>query len=133
MQVSAKNIVSGEPNISYICSRFYRAPELLVFEMTIIKDIWSSGCVLAELLAGKPFFPASTSVDLLCEMAKILGTPTKDDLREINSAFCAYSFPILQKKNLLDIFKDENAHSLVALLSEMLVFSPSKRINSQTA
>uniref|UniRef100_A0A6B2FXB8 Protein kinase gsk3 (Trinotate prediction) n=1 Tax=Myxobolus squamalis TaxID=59785 RepID=A0A6B2FXB8_MYXSQ len=101
--------------------------------MTIIIDIWSSGCVLAELLAGKPFFPASTSVDLLCEMAKILGTPTKEDLQEINPPFCAYSFPILPKKNLFDIFPDENAHNLVTLLSEMLVFSPSKRINSQTA
>ncbi|CAN6801649.1 unnamed protein product [Brassica oleracea] len=47
--------VKGEPNISYICSRYYRAPELIfgVTEYTTAIDIWSAGCVLAELLLGQ--------------------------------------------------------------------------------
>lgn len=47
--------VKGEPNISYICSRFYRAPELIfgATEYTTAIDIWSAGCVLAELLLGQ--------------------------------------------------------------------------------
>ncbi|RZR96556.1 hypothetical protein BHM03_00025603, partial [Ensete ventricosum] len=56
--------VKGEPNISYICSRYYRAPELIfgATEYTTSIDIWSAGCVLAELLLGQleacahPFF-----------------------------------------------------------------------------
>ena len=47
--------VKGEPNISYICSRYYRAPELIfgATEYTTAIDIWSAGCVLAELLLGQ--------------------------------------------------------------------------------
>jgi serine/threonine protein kinase len=47
--------VPGEPNISYICSRYYRAPELIfgASEYTSAIDIWSVGCVLAELLLGQ--------------------------------------------------------------------------------
>ncbi|RZR99476.1 hypothetical protein BHM03_00029032 [Ensete ventricosum] len=56
--------VKGEPSISYICSRYYRAPELIfgATEYTTSIDIWSAGCVLAELLLGQleacahPFF-----------------------------------------------------------------------------
>lgn len=47
--------IKGEPNISYICSRYYRAPELIfgATEYTTAIDIWSVGCVLAELLLGQ--------------------------------------------------------------------------------
>ncbi|KAL9252382.1 Shaggy-related protein [Drosera capensis] len=52
---SAKMLVQGEPNISYICSRYYRAPELIfgATEYTSAIDMWSVGCVLAELLLGQ--------------------------------------------------------------------------------
>lgn len=47
--------VPGEPNISYICSRYYRAPELIfgATEYTNAIDMWSGGCVMAELLLGQ--------------------------------------------------------------------------------
>ena len=47
--------VKGEPNISYICSRYYRAPELIfgATEYSTAIDIWSAGCVLAELMLGQ--------------------------------------------------------------------------------
>lgn len=52
---SIKNQVPGEPNISYICSRYYRAPELIfgATEYTTAIDMWSVGCVVAELLLGQ--------------------------------------------------------------------------------
>ncbi|KAI3792327.1 hypothetical protein L2E82_06202 [Cichorium intybus] len=52
---SAKVLVKREPNISYICSRYYRAPELIfgATEYTAMIDIWSGGCVLAELMLGQ--------------------------------------------------------------------------------
>jgi glycogen synthase kinase 3 beta len=51
--------VKGEPNISYICSRYYRAPELIfgATEYTTAIDIWSMGCVMAELLLGQVYSP----------------------------------------------------------------------------
>ena len=47
--------VKGEPNISYICSRYYRAPELIfgATEYTTAIDIWSAGCVLADEVQGQ--------------------------------------------------------------------------------
>ena len=54
-------LVPGESNISYICSRFYRAPELIfgATDYTTAIDIWSVGCVMAELLLGQPLFPGA--------------------------------------------------------------------------
>ncbi|KAJ2771156.1 glycogen synthase kinase 3, partial [Coemansia nantahalensis] len=56
---SAKTLVAGEPNVSYICSRYYRAPELIfgATNYTGKIDIWSAGCVMAELMRGTPLFP----------------------------------------------------------------------------
>ena len=51
---SAKIIEKNKSNVSYICSRYYRAPEL-IFGATLYDhsiDVWSVGCVVAELLLG---------------------------------------------------------------------------------
>jgi serine/threonine protein kinase len=51
---SAKHLIQGEANVAYICSRYYRAPELIFgsTEYTFAIDVWSVGCVIAELLLG---------------------------------------------------------------------------------
>ncbi|KAL6514706.1 transcriptional activator [Orobanche gracilis] len=69
---SAKVLVKGEPNVSYICSRYYRAPELIfgATEYTTATDIWSTGCVMAELFLGQPLFPGESGVDQLVEIIK---------------------------------------------------------------
>ena len=70
---SAKILVKGEPNVSYICSRYYRAPELIfgATDYTCCIDTWSAGCVLAELLLGVPLFPGESGVDQLVEIIKV--------------------------------------------------------------
>ena len=77
---SAKQLVAGEPNVSYICSRYYRAPELIFgnSNYTTSIDVWSVGCVIAELMLGQPIFPGESGVDQLVEIIKILGTPSKE-------------------------------------------------------
>lgn len=66
-------LVKGEPNISYICSRYYRAPELIfgATDYTAAIDMWSVGCVMAELLLGQPLFPGESGVDQLVEIIKV--------------------------------------------------------------
>jgi len=71
---SAKRLIKGEPNIAYICSRCYRAPEL-IFGATDYNpqiDVWSAGntiisiylgCVIAELFNGEPLFLGESAVD----------------------------------------------------------------------
>jgi glycogen synthase kinase 3 beta len=70
---SAKAFVKGEPNVAYICSRFYRAPELIFgsTDYNTAIDVWSFGCVFAELLIGAPLFPGSSGVDQLVEIIKV--------------------------------------------------------------
>lgn len=79
---SAKRVQKGEMNVSYICSRYYRAPELIfgATEYTPAIDVWSIGCVIAELLLGQPLFPGESGVDQLVEIIKVLGTPTRDQI-----------------------------------------------------
>lgn len=62
---SAKVLVRGEPNIAYISSRCYRAPELIfgTTDYTSEIDVWSAGCVIAEMINGDPLFLGETSVD----------------------------------------------------------------------
>ena len=68
--------------MSYICSRYYRAPELIFgnSNYTTSIDVWSVGCVIAELMLGQPIFPGESGVDQLVEIIKILGTPSKEQI-----------------------------------------------------
>ena len=55
------------------CSRYYRAPELIfgATDYTAAIDVWSVGCVMAELLLGQPLFPGESGVDQLVEIIKV--------------------------------------------------------------
>lgn len=81
--------------MSYICSRYYRAPELIfgATNYTQSIDVWSVGCVLAELLLGQPLFPGDSGVDQLVEIIKILGTPTRDQISSMNQNYQEFTFP----------------------------------------
>jgi serine/threonine protein kinase len=95
---SSKALVAGEPSVAYICSRYYRAPELIfgATDYTCAIDMWSAGCVFAELLLGHPMFPGETGVDQLVEIIKILGTPTKEQVIAMNKSYTEFSFPIVK-------------------------------------
>lgn len=69
----------GQANVAYICSRYYRAPELIfgATDYTPKIDVWSAGCVFAEMLLLQPLFRGESAVDQLVEIIKVLGTPTK--------------------------------------------------------
>ncbi|KAJ1942960.1 glycogen synthase kinase 3, partial [Linderina macrospora] len=92
---SAKTLIAGEPNVSYICSRYYRAPELIfgATNYTGRIDIWSAGCVMAELMLGQPLFPGESGIDQLVEIIKVLGTPTKEQIRTMNPNYMDHRFP----------------------------------------
>ena len=82
---SAK-ILTSEPNLPYICSRCYRAPELIfgATHYTTMIDIWSVGCVMLEMIQGIPLFIGESSIDHLIEIIKVMGTPTKTQVIDMN-------------------------------------------------
>lgn len=64
---------------SYIQSRYYRSPEVLLgYQYTTAIDMWSFGCIVAELFLGLPLFPGASEFDLLRRMIKILGGKPPD-------------------------------------------------------
>ncbi|KAH9788036.1 Shaggy-related protein kinase theta [Citrus sinensis] len=126
---SAKMLVPGEPNISYICSRYYRAPELIfgATEYTTAIDMWSIGCVLAELLLGQPLFPGESGVDQLVEIIKILGTPTREEIKCMNPNYTEFKFPQIKAHPWHKIFHKRMPPEALDLVSRLLQYSPSLR------
>uniref|UniRef100_A0A0E0JHG6 non-specific serine/threonine protein kinase n=1 Tax=Oryza punctata TaxID=4537 RepID=A0A0E0JHG6_ORYPU len=126
---SAKVLVKGEPNISYICSRYYRAPELIfgATEYTTAIDVWSAGCVLAELLLGQPVFPGDSGVDQLVEIIKVLGTPTREEIKHMNPNYTEFKFPQIKAHPWHKIFHKRMPSEAVDLVSRLLQYSPHLR------
>lgn len=127
---SAKHLVKGEPNVSYICSRYYRAPELIfgATDYTTMIDVWSAGCVLAELLLGQPIFPGDSGVDQLVEIIKVLGTPTKEQIREMNRNYTEFRFPQIKAHPWQKVFRARTSPEAIDLVSRLLEYTPSSRI-----
>lgn len=130
---SAKALVPREPNVAYICSRYYRAPELIfgASDYTVAIDVWSYGCVLAELLLGTPIFPGPTAVDQLIEIVRVVGTPTKDEVMVMNPNYQEYkSFPVVRPPSWPAIFKQGTNAEVIDLVSKVLVYYPTKRLKA---
>ncbi|KAA0062160.1 shaggy-related protein kinase eta [Cucumis melo var. makuwa] len=132
---SAKVLIKGEANISYICSRYYRAPELIfgATEYTTSIDIWSAGCVLAELLLGQPLFPGENAVDQLVEIIKVLGTPTREEIRCMNPNYTDFRFPQIKAHPWHKVFHKRMPPEAIDLASRLLQYSPSLRCTALEA
>ena len=133
---SAKKLIPGQKSISYICSRFYRAPELIfgATDYTNQIDVWSMGCVISELVLGRPMFPGATTSDQLVEIIRILGTPTKDDICSMNPYFKDHKFPDVKPIPFEKLFKNRIIPEyFLDLLSKILVYNPQKRLTAEKA
>ena len=133
---SAKKLVKDQKSCAYICSRYYRAPELIFgstnYDSQI--DVWSMGCVIAELVLGRPLFPGSNPSDQLVEIIKILGTPTKDDILSMNPQFKDHKFPIIKPVPWEKVFKKRKIpEHFLDLISKLLVFNPKNRLTAENA
>lgn len=138
----SKRLIEGEPNIQYICARYYRAPEI-VFSWayyTCAIDMWSAGCVMAEMFTGRPLFPGKNSVDQLARIVKVLGPPSSADLiamgqqaRKVTITATKAS-PEDAKRALQEYFMGQGMTvTFVDLLLEMLQYDPVKRITATAA
>ena len=133
---SAKKIEQGQKSIAYICSRFYRAPELIfgATDYTCQIDVWSMGCVITELVLGRPIFPGATTSDQLVEIIRILGTPTKDDICSMNPHFKDHKFPDIKPVPFEKILKNRIIPEyFLDLISKLLVYNPTKRLTAEKA
>ncbi|KAJ3494624.1 hypothetical protein NLG97_g3957 [Lecanicillium saksenae] len=125
---SAKILVENEPNVSYICSRYYRAPELIfgATNYTTKIDVWSTGCVMAELMLGQPLFPGESGIDQLVEIIKVLGTPTREQIRTMNPNYMEHKFPQIKPHPFNKVFRKADANA-IDLITKLLEYTPTER------
>ncbi|TIA21652.1 serine/threonine protein kinase [Aureobasidium pullulans] len=128
---SAKILIENEPNVSYICSRYYRAPELIfgATNYTTKIDVWSTGCVMAELMLGQPLFPGESGIDQLVEIIKVLGTPTRDQIRTMNPNYMEHKFPQIKPHPFNKVFRKADP-SAIDLISKLLEYTPTQRLSA---
>lgn len=130
--------VEPDPNTPMtldVVTQYYRAPELLAgckhYDTAI--DMWSVGCIFAELLGRKILFEASTPAAQLEMITDLLGTPSWEDVHHITSHISIRNL-LSNKKSpslcRLYTLSPATSHAAVHLLSQMLVFNPDKRISS---
>ena len=130
-----KELKKGERNVSYICSRLYRAPELLFgsVDYTDTVDLWSTGCVFGELMTGKPLFSGVTAVDQLVEIIRILGTPTPTQIKAMNPNYAEFEYPQIKPRPWKKVFRESTSSEAIDLVSKLLEYTPSVRMTSLQA
>ncbi|GLD98582.1 hypothetical protein PINS_up007299 [Pythium insidiosum] len=136
----ARGVEPDEENMDlteYVVTRWYRAPEIMLStkEYTKAIDIWSTGCIFAELLGRKPLFPGDDYIHQLQIICEKLGTPTEDELHFVTSEKARRFMknqPIKPGIPFAKMFPTAKP-AAIDLLEKMLVFDPSKRISVEEA
>jgi mitogen-activated protein kinase 15 len=128
----------GHPVLTdYVATRWYRAPEILLGSTKYTKgvDMWSIGCILGELLGGKPMFPGTSTMNQLDRIIEVTGRPNAEDIEAIQSPFAGTMLETLPPSNPRSL-KQMYAHApedALDLLEKLLRFNPKKRITAEEA
>ncbi|KAI0806170.1 mitogen activated protein kinase-like protein [Irpex lacteus] len=140
----ARSVKTAEPSgtetgfmTEYVATRWYRAPEIMLTfkQYTKAIDVWSVGCILAEMLSGKPLFPGRDYHHQLTLILDVLGTPTLDEFYAITtrrSRDYIRALPFRKRKPFAQLFPNANPLA-VDFLTKSLTFDPKKRITVEEA
>ncbi|XP_060779720.1 mitogen-activated protein kinase 12 isoform X2 [Neoarius graeffei] len=118
----------------YVVTRWYRAPEVILNWMryTQTVDIWSVGCIMAEMLIGKPLFKGHDHLDQLTEIMKVTGKPEQEFISKLQSEDAKkyiQKMPTLRKKDLHTLLPDAKPQA-IAVIESMLLLDPECRVTA---
>ena len=121
----------------YVVTRWYRAPEIMLAcrEYTKAIDVWSVGCILAELFARKPLFPGEDYIHQLKLICDIVGTPSEADIQFVTSERAKRFMrkqPLKRRRPLAQMYPKILPEG-IDLLQKLIVFNPEKRITVEEA
>ncbi|XP_011871841.1 PREDICTED: extracellular signal-regulated kinase 2 isoform X2 [Vollenhovia emeryi] len=128
----------SDPTLTdYVATRWYRAPEILIASKRYTKgiDMWSLGCILGEMLLGKPLFPGSSTINQVERIMATLPPPTDEDLISISAG---YGTNLLEKmpnrpRRALKELLPEVSEKALDLISNLIVFNPTQRFTAVEA
>ncbi|GLT99885.1 hypothetical protein SLE2022_172920 [Rubroshorea leprosula] len=137
-RVSFTDVPSAIFWTDYVATRWYRAPELcgsFYSKYTPAVDIWSIGCIFAELLTGQPLFPGKNVVEELELVTDLLGTPSVETISRIRNEKARRFLSGMRKKEPIPFSKKfPNVDPLALhLLERMLAFDPQDRPSAEEA
>ena len=118
----------------YVATRWYRAPELMLSltEYTGAIDIWSVGCIFAEMLGRRQLFPGKNYLNQLQLILSVIGTPTEEYIKRVGSEKVKAYLKTLPPRKAIDfavLFPNVSEDAL-ELLQRMLQMSPEDRCSS---
>merc|ERR1712232_992368 len=128
---TAIRVSLNEKHALYICSRYFRAPEIILgstcYNTSI--DLWSAGCILGEMIIRQPLFTGRDGIDQLVEIIKVIGTPTVQELKAMNPNYPSYEFtprvePIPWKK----VLKNVAPPHACDLMNRLVRYDPQSRL-----
>lgn len=123
------------PMTSRVVTLWYRPPELLLgaIDYSMGVDLWSAGCILAELLAGKPIMPGRTEVEQLHRIFKLCGSPSEEYWKKSKLPHATIFKPQQPYKRCIgDTFKEFPPSSL-PLIETLLAIDPAERGTASAA
>ncbi|KAM9278910.1 mitogen-activated protein kinase 15 [Cariama cristata] len=129
----------GNPALTeYVATRWYRAPEILLSSRSYTKgvDMWSIGCILGELLLGKPLFPGTSTVNQIEQILRVIPAPSPEDILAMQSDYRASVINHMsswQRVTFEEILPSSTPLPALDLLKKLLVFNPDKRLTAEEA
>eukprot|EP00123_Amoebidium_parasiticum_P022747 comp9415_c0_seq1/m.4462 comp9415_c0_seq1/g.4462 ORF comp9415_c0_seq1/g.4462 comp9415_c0_seq1/m.4462 type:complete len:381 (-) comp9415_c0_seq1:19-1161(-) len=131
------NSVAPDIYTEYVATRWYRAPEIMLNSRAYSRsiDVWSVGCILAEMLGGRPLFPGKHYINQLQLILNVVGTPSPEDLNAIvNEKARNYIQSLAYRPKVPWERMYPNADPLALdLLERLLTFNAAKRITVEEA
>uniref|UniRef100_A0A8C1GQF5 Mitogen-activated protein kinase 15 n=1 Tax=Cyprinus carpio TaxID=7962 RepID=A0A8C1GQF5_CYPCA len=122
----------------YVATRWYRAPEILLGSSRYTKgvDMWSIGCILGEMLLGKPLFPGTSTINQIEKIMSAIPHPSTEDVLAIRSE---YGASVIQRMLLRpqvpidEILPASVPPDALDLVQRLLAFNPDKRLSAEEA